>query len=187
MTLCLIYKTIFPMLFVDKRKLEALLRSRGLNVTSLAKLCNVSRQSIYNMFDGSSVFNTTFEKILARLGIDYHEITTKGDRADFIIRSFPDKVKKAALSLNKFASTHHADLILFGSRAAGKTGIRADWDFGLNFHKKINNAKLAALKRSLVEKTFPYRIDIVNLNAAPEWFKSSIEDNLIYLRKEIPK
>lgn len=174
------------MLHLDKKKLETKLKARGVNLARLAKLCNVSRQSIYNMFEKNSVFNTTFEKILSFTGIDYLEITTGGRRKDYIIRNFPDQIKKIALSLCKYAAEHHADMILFGSRAAGKKGIRADWDFAIYFHRKMDNACLARLSRTLTEKAFPYRIDIVNLNAAPDWFKSSIEDNIIYLRKEPP-
>jgi AcrR family transcriptional regulator len=172
------------MLFLDKTKLNALLKSNGLNIAKLAKHCGVSRQSIYNMFGKETVFNTTFERLVAYLNIHYSTITEETELASFIAKSFPDKIKLAALKLSAFAVKNSADLILFGSRAAGKKGLRHDFDFAVNFHKKANDKGLKLLRQSIIDSVFPYRIDVVSLNSAPEWFKASIKDDIVYLRKE---
>lgn len=172
------------MLYLAKTKFEALLKSRGLNIAKLAKQCGVSRQSIYNMLGGETVFNTTFDKMLSFLTVSYKDLTEEMDEATVILRSFPDKIKKIALSLENFCAKNSADLILFGSRAAGKKGVRHDFDFAVYFHKKTNDEGLKKIKRSLTDKAFPYRVDIVDLNSAPEWFTSSIKDDIVYLRKQ---
>ncbi|MBI2092916.1 MAG: nucleotidyltransferase domain-containing protein [Deltaproteobacteria bacterium] len=172
------------MLYLDKAKLNVFLKSNGLNIARLAKRCGVSRQSIYNMLGGETVFNTIFERIVTYLNIHYSMITEEMKHADFITESFPDKIKLAALKLSAFAEKNSADLILFGSRAAGKKGIRHDFDFAINFHKKANDKGLKLLRQSIMDGVFPYRIDVVNLNSAPEWFKASIKGDIVYLRKE---
>ncbi len=136
------------------------------------------------MFDKSSVFSSSFEKILAQLDIDYKTITEDRDSIRIILSSFPDKIKKIVIELVKFTNDNSADLILFGSRAAGKTGVRHDWDFAVNFHKTVQDKKLRLLKQKLQDQSFPYRVDLVNLNIAPTWFKDSIDEDKIYLRKE---
>ncbi len=172
------------MLYLSKTRLEALLKAKGLNISKLTKLIGASRQSIYNMFGKDTVFNSTFEKMIVKLGLDYHEITEERDSRSIILEDFPDKIKKITVRLLEFAEASHADLVLFGSRAAGKTGVAHDFDFAFYFHKKADDKGLRTLKRDLSEASFPYRIDAVNLNSAPDWFKRSIENDMIYLRKE---
>lgn len=172
------------MLYLEKKKLEKVLKARGLNMSQLSKLCGVSRQSIYNMFGKTSVFNTVFEKILVHLAVDHNKITVGQSREGLIIKTFPDKIAKTAAKLSAFAGQTHADLLLFGSRAKGKRGFRTDWDFAVRFHKSNEDKKLKLLKQQCIEESFPFRIDIINLNLAPAWFKDSISDDCIYLRKE---
>jgi len=172
------------MLCLDKNKLEALLKAKGMNMSILAKACGVSRQSIYNMLGRTSVFNTSFEKLLGFLQVGYEQITADVSAENVVAKDFPPKIAKVALELFRFAEVNEADLVLFGSRAGGKKGIQADWDFAVYFHKKAEDTKLRLLKQRLIDDAFPYRIDIINLNLAPEWFKTSISGQMVYLRKE---
>ncbi|PIR17833.1 MAG: hypothetical protein COV46_02585 [Deltaproteobacteria bacterium CG11_big_fil_rev_8_21_14_0_20_49_13] len=173
------------MFFLSKKKLNEVISKRGESVSSLAKTCGISRQSIYNMFGKTSVFNTTFEKILKQLCVEPEDITERHDNVSFFVQKFPDKIKKIILKLSEFAAENHADLMLFGSRALGKAGIRSDWDFALYFNKANKDKEFRKFKQLLMEDAFPYRVDIVNLNNAPEWFLSSVEKNFIYLRREV--
>lgn len=173
------------MLYLSKKKLEEVLAKRGSSASMLAKECGISRQSIYNMFGKTSVFNTSFEKILKYLNVNLEEITEQRDRVSFLVQKFPNKINKIILELTEFASKNSADLILFGSRASGKMGITSDWDFALYFKRANKDKELKKIKQAIVEEAFPYRVDIVNLNNAPEWFLSSISNNIIYLRKEV--
>lgn len=175
------------MLFLDRKKFEGLLKRRGLNISAISRLSNVSRQSIYSMFGKEPVFNTAFEKILAQLDVPYQEITEDIDKKTVILKHFPDKIKKVVLKLSDWAEKNHADIILFGSRSRGKTGITHDFDLGIFFHKKVDNKGFRLKRQELADEAFPYRVDIINLNGAPQWFSESIKDDMIYLRREKKK
>lgn len=172
------------MLFLNRKKFEELLKRRGLNISTISKLSNVSRQSIYSMFDKETVFNTAFEKLLAQLDVSYQDITEDIDKKTAILKNFPDKIKKIILKLLVWAEENHADLIIFGSRARGKIGITHDFDLGLFFHKKTSDKNFRLKRQALADEAFPYRVDIINLNGAPKWFSESIKDDMIYLRRE---
>jgi transcriptional regulator with XRE-family HTH domain len=117
------------MLCLGEDKLNTLLASRGMTLSGLARDCGVSRQSIYDMLGKKSVFNSTFVKILSHLGVDYEQLTETHDVA--LLRTMPVRIQKAVMRLISFCEAHQAGLLLFGSRARGKTGIGADWDFGV--------------------------------------------------------
>ncbi|MFH1830041.1 MAG: helix-turn-helix domain-containing protein [Pseudomonadota bacterium] len=164
---------------MDRKKLETLLCSRGTSLNQLAKKCGISRQSLYNMFEGKSVLTKPFEKLLSVLGVDFDDIVTGQTQLEDIFSSAPDKVRKAALALLEYAQNKDADLFLIGSRAKGKKGVRPDWDFAIYFPDLKMHLDLASLKQRVSDIAFPHRIDIVDFTSAPDWFKRSIADDAI--------
>lgn len=169
------------MLYLDKSRLESILSTRGLTLNSLAELCSISRQSIYNMFESTSVFNTTFEKIRQYLSIDYRAITTDKSVAFEIIKKSPGKIKIAAYKLFEYSKNNSADLLLFGSNYFGKFGFNHEWNFAIYFNKIIGDNKLNILRQELIDGTFPYTINLINLNSAPFWIKLIIKEKYIRL------
>lgn len=170
------------MLILEREKLKTVIKRNGLSLNQLAAKCGVSRQSIYNMLNGKSVFNTTFEKILDCLDVNFEEITvSKDERAVLAMKKAPAKIQRIALALSLFAKGNKASLFLFGSRARGCERTRADWDFGVSLPEKGMCREFVILKQKLVDEAFPYRVDIVDVSSAPDWFIQSIVDDVIPL------
>lgn len=161
---------------IHREKLESILAERGLSISKFAKECGISRQSLYSMYRGRSIFSAPFEKILTKLSVDIEDILIRDEDVSKILSDAPDQILKTALRLQLYAEKHLGDIFLFGSRARGRRGIRADWDFAIFFEKGSAPKGFSAMKLDLQEKAFPYRIDLVCLNNAPVWFLRSIAD-----------
>lgn len=181
LTMCLPYNTYLIVLYLDKTRLEAILTMRGLTINKLAELCSISRQSIYNMFDSSTVFNSTFEKIRKLLNCDYRAITSDKSLAFEVLKTAPDKIKVSSYKLFEFAKNNHADLLLFSSNNTGKYGKRPEWDFAVYFQKKEQDKELKILGQKLNDDVVPYSINLININGAPIWLKQIIKNQYIRL------
>jgi hypothetical protein len=133
------------------------------------------------MFKGKAIFSAPFEKILDELLIEHDDILVSRSRTDEILGNAPDSVRKAALRLQQYAEKHHADLYLIGSRARGKRGVRADWDFGIYFSAGKRPVDFSRTKQSVSDMAFPHRVDIVDLGSAPSWFLKSIVHDALHM------
>lgn len=171
---------------IDRRKFEALLKSRRLGLSSFAASCGISRQSLYNMFEGRSIFSTTFEKVLSTLDVDFDQITSRAPAIGDIFARAPASIQKTAAVIHEFAANNKADLFLIGSRAKGKEGVRADWDFGIFFPSPRGRKNFVRLKTRVEDISFPHRVDIADLNEAPEWFLSSVSKDAIRMAGKTP-
>lgn len=169
------------MLSLDRNKLNKHLKEKGMSLSQFAKKCGISRQSLYNMFRGKSVLSAPMEKLLFFLGVDLEDVSAKWVRIENLFQDAPAQIKKVFRMLEDYAKKHGASLFLIGSRARGKKGIRADWDFAFYFPSDARPADFAVVKFKAEDIAFPYRIDVVNLNDAPEWFLESAEKNAILL------
>ncbi|MBI2344311.1 MAG: nucleotidyltransferase domain-containing protein [Deltaproteobacteria bacterium] len=169
------------MLYLDRAKLEEVLRRHGLSLAALARQAGISRQSLYLMFKNQPVFAIPFQRVLDTLHIDYRAITKDMSVGDTMMAVAPIQIHKVTMQLIEFCRHHHADLVLFGSRTRGKMTIQADWDFGVWFRRTIDDYPLRVLKQQLVDRAFPYRIDVVNLNQAPPWFRKSVDAHHVVL------
>lgn len=166
---------------LDKTKLRGLLSKRGLSLNAFAKQCGISRQSIYNMMEGKSVFSKPFEKIMAGLNVDFEDLMRVRPSVETILESAPRTVQRAALQIQEYVRQQKADLFLIGSRARGKKGIRSDWDFAIFYPNEKEHPELALLKQRCGDDSFPHRIGIVNITIAPQWFLKSIAKDALRL------
>lgn len=169
------------MLFLDKFRLETILKSRGLSLNKLSDSCGISRQTIYNMFEEFPVFNTTFEKIREFLNVDYRAITVDSTVAHEIIKKAPDRIKIAAYVLTNFAQETKSDLLLFSSEGKTKFGKNFDWNFAIKYKNKEVEKKIPEIRQDLIERVAPYHIEIIDLNKAQFWFKLIVKNNYIRL------
>lgn len=163
------------MLYLDRNKFEAILTQKGLSINRLASACGISRQSLYNMLDITTIFKSSFEKVVKELNIDYKELVREASRADEILKKAPGRIKRAVLELSNFAEAYNAHLLLIENINSVKYGRRAEWSFGVYFPEKDKHPELQALRQELVEATTPYTISITNLNRTPYWYLKSIE------------
>lgn len=168
-------------LYLSKEKVRAVAARRMGSVAGLARTAGISRQSLYNMFHDTSVFNTSFIKLLQVLGLSYQELTEERSAGDQLLADAPASVRRVALRLIDFCRDHAAALLLFGSRVRGKTGPQVDWDFAVWFRGTVRDRALRTCKQGLRDAAFPYRVDIVNLNQAPVWFRDSVDRSHLVL------
>lgn len=169
------------MLYLSKEKLRAVAVRRGLSVAETARMAGISRQSLYNMFRETPVFNSSFAKLLRALAVSYQELTDDRANADRLMAGAPAPVQRVALRLTEFCRRHRAVLLLIGSRVRGKTGPQVDWDFAVWFRGTGRDRALRICKQALRDAAFPYRVDIVNLNQAPAWFRDSVDRSHLVL------
>jgi uncharacterized protein len=64
---------------------------------------------------------------------------------------------------------------LFGSRARGDASRVSDVDLAIEEISPMNSYKYSELAELLEESTIPYRVDIVNLNAASSALQSMVK------------
>lgn len=72
---------------------------------------------------------------------------------------------------------------IFGSRAKGTNKEYSDIDIAIKCgDEKISADVLGKLLITFTDSTLPYEVDIVDLNAIDEKFKTLIKDNLVELK-----
>jgi predicted nucleotidyltransferase len=165
------------MLHLSKSKLLLWTTKHDTSLSELARTAGISRQSLYNMFGRHSVFNSSFVKLLHATRLPYRELTEESSPQNELLAHAPRAIQRVSLRLVDYCRSNSASLLLFGSRVTGKRGPHVDWDFAVWFRKKQQDRSLRVLKTELQDLAFPYRIDLVNLNQAPPWFRHSVEAN----------
>lgn len=80
-----------------------------------------------------------------------------------------DKIKSYVLDA---LENEPVKVILFGSRALGKSRKTSDFDIGIIPYGTFSRKKITQLKAALEESTIPYHIDIVNFAEVSDEFKN---------------
>ncbi len=80
--------------------------------------------------------------------------------------------------LKKHISNPEAKFYIFGSRAKGKNRPYSDVDIAIDCPDLTLDRKLK-LESDFENSTFPYEVDIVDLNTIKESFKNIIKDDLV--------
>ena len=93
----------------------------------------------------------------------------------------PPPVRHVVNLLVDHCRQQRSRLILFGSRAHGKTGLGADWDFGIESARPTEYGTWVTLKRQCEDASFPHRVDLVDLTCAPAWLTESIGEDYVVL------
>ena len=74
-----------------------------------------------------------------------------------------------------------AKFYIFGSRAKGKNRPYSDIDIAIDYPELTLEQKLK-LESDFVNSTFPYEVDIIDLNTINENFRNIIKDDLVELK-----
>ena len=72
----------------------------------------------------------------------------------------------------------NADIFIFGSRVQGKAKEYSDVDIALKSADEIPFEKILILKAKFSDSTFPYKVDIVDLNTLDKNFLDIIQPDL---------
>jgi len=82
--------------------------------------------------------------------------------------------------LKKYVDNPKAKFYIFGSRAKGKYRKYSDVDIAVDSAYFTQDVKLK-MEMEFENSTFPYEVDIVDLNVIDESFKELIRDELVLL------
>ena len=83
-------------------------------------------------------------------------------------------------TLKKYIPNPDAKFYIFGSRAKGKYKEYSDIDIAIDCKNLEANIK-SKLELEFENSTFPYEVDIIDLNSIKENFKSIIQDDLVLI------
>ncbi len=83
-------------------------------------------------------------------------------------------------TLKKYISNPEAKFYIFGSRARGTYKEYSDVDIAIDCSNLTSIIK-SKLELEFENSTFPYEVDIVDLNNIKENFKTLIQDDLVLL------
>ena len=83
-------------------------------------------------------------------------------------------------TLKKYIPSPDAKFYIFGSRAKGKYREYSDVDIAID-SPNLTSAIKSKLELEFENSTFPYEVDIVDLNNIKESFKKLIQDDLVLL------
>ena len=84
-------------------------------------------------------------------------------------------------TLKKYVPNPNAKFYIFGSRARGKYREYSDVDIAIDSPDFTTTIK-SKLELEFEISTFPYEVDIVNLNTIKESFRNLIQDDLVLLQ-----
>ena len=84
-------------------------------------------------------------------------------------------------TLKKYIPNPNAKFYIFGSRARGKYREYSDVDIAIDSLDLTSEIK-SKLEIEFENSTFPYEVDIVDLNNIKESFKNLIKDDLVLLQ-----
>ena len=76
------------------------------------------------------------------------------------------------------AEIPNVEIFIFGSRTQGKALEYSDIDIALKDKEKISIDTILKLRVKFENSTFPYKVDIVDLNNLKDEFKKIIEKDL---------
>ena len=83
-------------------------------------------------------------------------------------------------TLKKYIPNPNAKFYIFGSRARGKFREYSDVDIAIDSSDLTSTIK-SKLELEFENSTFPYEVDIVDLNNIKESFRNLIQDDLVLL------
>lgn len=88
-------------------------------------------------------------------------------------KKYVDFIKATVLS-----EVPNAEIFVFGSRTQGNALKYSDVDIALKCEQKIPIVTILMLRAKFSDSTFPYKVDIVDLNDLKPEFKKIIEKDL---------
>jgi len=166
---------------VDSAKLKEVVTRRGYeHVTEFAKAHGFNRATINNYLKGEGgPFSETYYIICDSLQIDPLSILSPFK---------PDKTAGAdeimPIVKNLYSFDRNIAVGLLGSRAKGTGRKYSDWDLCITRGPNLlAGEEFLKLKRSVDDEVdkLPREVDIVNLDAAPDWFLMGIDYEPVFL------
>lgn len=167
------------MFIIDSGKVLSRLKDLGFrSISDFAKSLGIHRNTIHYYLSGNAVLPQSLEKIIKALNLLPAEVLIEKKTNETML---PDEIAGLIDELHlKFPAI---TLILFGSRAKGKSHKYSDWDIGIYSSKNIDQEtyrKILKMRDDFVEN-IPYSVDIVNLNRADANFLKEASNRWMFL------
>lgn len=86
--------------------------------------------------------------------------------------------------LEKYFKNCDADLFCFGSRAAGKSTGKSDYDIGYFTDESLSPTQRENLKEELENLNIPVKVDLINFNDVSEDFKEMALKKVVVWKKK---
>lgn len=161
---------------IDQRKLTRLALARGYpNLTAFAKKVGIHRNSLGEYLGGKGVFTSVVTKLAE--GLDCSPLDFVQRRVLQVNIDQASKVLQGALE-RVVREDEDLCFLLIGSRARGTARELSDWDVGVTAGPRGLTAEAYLRLKGQIEDqvdNLPVGVDVVNLDAAPEWFLAGID------------
>ncbi len=159
---------------LDERQLSAQLRKLGFpTVSQFAKQHNVNRATLNNYLQGRGPFPESFYVIADALQTDPLQLLIPISSESDIpkLEEIAPIIKACCVISPRIA------VGLLGSRAKGTAKQYSDWDIGITGGQQLLSAQDSLQIQRIVDdlkEDLPRDVDVVNLDAAPQWFLKGI-------------
>ena len=163
---------------INRNVFDSLLKEKGYkNYIDFCQTNNIHKNTLNYYLSGKDDFSDKLYVIASKLDVEPVDIIKpeKGKVSNF------DEIKQIAGELTLDESVA---VILLGSRARGNFKKYSDWDIGITKgEKRIEGRAFLRLKGRISElaENLPRKVELINLDAAPNWFLDSIDYSLIFL------
>lgn len=143
------------------------------NVTQFAKQHGINRATLNNYLHGRGPFPDSFYAIADALQVDPLQLLAP-------ISSESNIPKLAEIAPIIKACSEVSPLValgLLGSRATGAAQQYSDWDLGVTGGiQQLSTKEFLHIKQIVIDlsEDLPRVVDVINLDAAPEWFLKGI-------------
>ncbi len=168
--------------YLNFDKLNQEIKRKGFgSIGSFLKEAGLHRNTLRRYSDNkNSIFTPAIEKIANFLKIDPLTISASGKNKN---NSSSEKEKILEI-LGELSKENKLAFCLFGSRARGSARQYSDWDIAVtNGEENLKSETYLNLKELLNQATddLPVKVDLVNIDEAPEWFLSEINYAPVFL------
>jgi hypothetical protein len=154
--------------FSESEFRAALAENGYASIKQFAQRTGLNRNTVHNYLRGRGVFRSEFMRIVSALHRDPLECIVARHDSRFKPEHRIVEIARAVCSVHRESCG-----ILFGSRLTPSHHPFADWDLGVATARGYLSAGKFSRMKDIVEDTsedYPCKIDLVNLDTAPEWF-----------------
>lgn len=160
---------------LDDRQLTAQLRKLGFStISQFAKEYAINRATLNNYLNGRGPFPEAFYAIADALKTDPLQLLTPIPSEGGI----PKLEEIAAIVTACGKVSPNIAVVLLGSRAAGNAKQYSDWDLGVTGGaQQLTTKEFLGIKQIVddLREDLPRDVDVMNLDAAPQWFLKGID------------
>lgn len=163
---------------LNRKKFDKILEEMGYkSYLDFCEKTDIHRNTLNYYLSGRDIFSKKFYEIAEIL---------KVDPIDLIVSPKPDieNIDELGTILKELTTISGLAVLLLGSRAKGVNKGYSDWDLGITRGGKCITGREFLRARGRVSDladNLPRKVDLINLDAAPEWFLLSIDYEIVFL------